>query len=249
MLRLRDIFNFSLYNQGVTSFNMRAVFVLGVLLAVVVFLTLAFIIGPLILTTEKVALRGALPISAFFGFIGLGFMFVEISQMQRLVVFLGHPTYGLSVVLFSLLLSSSLGSYLTQGLSRTDERSIGRGAAVRLALLLGLLVIFGLVTPWAMRLLAGSDNASAHRHGGIYPGRTGRVHGNAVPDRNGAGVAQGSGARPLALGDQRRDVGLRLGARRGDCLEFEHLSDLLDRRSVLWCGPGCVPIRVPAGQS
>ena len=156
MLRLRDIFNFSLYNQGVTSFNMRAVFVLGVLLAVVVFLTLAFIVGPLILTTEKVALRGALPISVFFGCIGLGFMFVEISQMQRLVVFLGHPTYGLSVVLFSLLLSSSLGSYLTQGLSRTDERAIGRGAALRLALLLCLLVIFGLVTPWAMRHLQGA---------------------------------------------------------------------------------------------
>jgi hypothetical protein len=155
MLRLRDMFNFSLYNQGVTSFNMRAVFVLGVLLAVVVFLTLAFIIGPLILTTDKVALRGALPVSVFFGCIGLGFMFVEISQMQRLVVFLGHPTYGLSVVLFSLLLSSSLGSYLTQGLCRNDVRAIGRGAAIRLASLLCLLVIFGLVTPWALRHLHG----------------------------------------------------------------------------------------------
>jgi hypothetical protein len=155
MLRLRDMFNFSLYNQGVTSFNMRAVFVLGVLLAVVVFLTLAFIIGPLILTTDKVALRGALPVSVFFGCIGLGFMFVEISQMQRLVVFLGHPTYGLSVVLFSLLLSSSLGSYLTQGLCRNDVRTIGRGAAMRMALLLCLVVIFGLVTPWALRHLHG----------------------------------------------------------------------------------------------
>jgi len=31
----------------------------------------------------------------------LGFMFVEISQMQRLIILLGHPTYSLSVVLFS----------------------------------------------------------------------------------------------------------------------------------------------------
>ncbi len=156
MVRLRDIFNFSLYNQGVTSFNMRAVFVLGVLLAVVVFLTLAFIIGPLVLTTEKATLRGALPISVFFGCIGMGFMFVEISQMQRLVIFLGHPTYGLSVVLFSLLLSSSLGSYLTQRLSRSDVRSLGQGAAMRMVLLLCLLAIFGLVTPWAMQHLHGA---------------------------------------------------------------------------------------------
>jgi len=40
-------------------------------------------------------------------------MFVEISQMQRLIVFLGHPTYSLSVVLFSRLVSSGVGSYLT----------------------------------------------------------------------------------------------------------------------------------------
>ena len=152
MLRLRDIFNFSLYNQGVTTFNMRAVFVLGVLLAVVVFLTLAFIIGPLILTTEKVALRGALPISAFFGFIGLGFMFVEISQMQRLV-FPGSPHLRpLRRVVFPALVQQP-GKLLDAEAQPIRRAAIGRGAAVRLVL--RVLVIFGLVTPWAMRLLGG----------------------------------------------------------------------------------------------
>ncbi len=41
-------------------------------------------------------------------------MLVETSQVQRLIVFLGHPTYGLSVVLFALLLSSGIGSFFTQ---------------------------------------------------------------------------------------------------------------------------------------
>ena len=37
-------------------------------------------------------------------------MMVEIGQLERLIVFLGHPIYGLTVVLFVLLLASSLGS-------------------------------------------------------------------------------------------------------------------------------------------
>jgi hypothetical protein len=46
----------------------------------------------------------------YFAAIGLAFMMVEIGQLERLVVFLGHPIYGLTVVLFVLLLSSSIGS-------------------------------------------------------------------------------------------------------------------------------------------
>ena len=37
----------------------------------------------------------------FIGVIGLGFMFTEITLMQIMSMFLGHPTYGLGVVLFS----------------------------------------------------------------------------------------------------------------------------------------------------
>jgi len=41
-----------------------------------------------------------------------GFHDVEIGQLERLIVFLGHPIYGLTVVLFVLLLASSLGSFV-----------------------------------------------------------------------------------------------------------------------------------------
>ena len=47
----------------------------------------------------------------YFAAIGLAFMMVEIGQLERLIVFLGHPIYGLTVVLFVLLLSSSIGSF------------------------------------------------------------------------------------------------------------------------------------------
>ncbi len=50
---------------------------------------------------------------AFFAAIGLGFLLLEIALIQRLVLFLGFPTYALSVVLFSLLLFTGLGSLAT----------------------------------------------------------------------------------------------------------------------------------------
>jgi MFS family permease len=51
----------------------------------------------------------------FFGYfaaLGLGFMLIEIALMQKLVIFLGHPTFALSLVLVSLLASAGVGSLL-----------------------------------------------------------------------------------------------------------------------------------------
>ena len=81
-------------------------------------------------------------------------MLVEISQMQRLIIFLGHPTYGLSVVLLALLLSSGLGSYFTRGLNTA------RSAIVALAILLGVLIVFGMLTPYYIDVFRGSATTS-----------------------------------------------------------------------------------------
>jgi predicted membrane-bound spermidine synthase len=141
MLRLRDVLRPGLTQQGVVTFNQKAVVVLGVLLATVLVLTFLCIAVPLLLTTGRTSLRGAAPHFVFFAAIGLGFMLIEVSQMQRLIVFLGHPTYGLSVVLFALLLSSGLGSYTT-GKATTSRAALGRLGALLVAL-----VAFGAATP------------------------------------------------------------------------------------------------------
>jgi hypothetical protein len=50
----------------------------------------------------------------------MGFMFAEISLLQFFGVFLGHPIYAMGVCLFSLILSSGLGS-LASGTLRLDS--------------------------------------------------------------------------------------------------------------------------------
>src|SRR4030095_5703716 len=64
---------------------------------------------PSIFTRERTNLSLAL-LLAFSCLIGMGFMFIEMCQTQTLTLLLGHPIYGLSVVLFTLLLGAGIGS-------------------------------------------------------------------------------------------------------------------------------------------
>ncbi len=82
--------------------------VLGMLLVISLLVVLAFLIVPLALRGGR---RQQQPIRLlYFIAIGLGYILVEIAFIQRFVLFLGHPTYALTVVVFLLLLSSGGGS-------------------------------------------------------------------------------------------------------------------------------------------
>ncbi|MBU7014008.1 MAG: hypothetical protein HXS43_04185, partial [Theionarchaea archaeon] len=68
----------------------------------------------------------------YFGLIGLGFMFVEISLMQQLILFLGQPVFSVAIVLSCILLFSGLGSVVS-GRIGWNRGFVG---------LLGLLAVF-----------------------------------------------------------------------------------------------------------
>jgi spermidine synthase len=95
---------------------------LGVLVLILVLaISLAAVLGFLIL---PLALRGVrqspLPL-LYFVAVGLGYILVEIAFIQRFVLFLGHPTYALTVVIFLLMLSSGAGSLFSRRwLPRTE---------------------------------------------------------------------------------------------------------------------------------
>jgi spermidine synthase len=76
-----------------------------------------------------------------FGFLGLGFMLVEIPLLQRFILFLGHPAYAMAGVLGALLLFSGLGSLLS---ARVPPRRALEGVV-------GVVVLYGL----GMSLLSG----------------------------------------------------------------------------------------------
>jgi hypothetical protein len=70
----------------------------------------------------------------YFAAIGLGFLLLEIVLIQRFVLFLGFPTYALSIVLFALLIFSGVGSAISARLP-AGRRTLTTVLAVVTALL------------------------------------------------------------------------------------------------------------------
>jgi hypothetical protein len=151
MARLRDSLNPAAWRAAGTDVNLKAVSVLGGLLIFVVLLTVATIVVPIVARSGMGAFSGgAGRLTVYFCCIGVGFMLIEISQMQRLIVLLGHPTYSLSVVLFALLVSSGIGSAST-------GRLRSGGALGRLVPLIVVLSAVSFCTPFLTPMFQGQS--------------------------------------------------------------------------------------------
>ncbi len=144
LLRFRDLPNKALWHNWDMEFNVKAIFILTTLTFTMIVLTLACVLIPLKLTSKKVNLKGSGLLFLFFAGIGFGFMLVEISQIQRLNIFLGHPTYSIAASLFTLLLSSGLGSYISSKYIKELNR---KSIAWNFISLIAVLLLFGLLTP------------------------------------------------------------------------------------------------------
>jgi spermidine synthase len=128
------------------------------LVAISLVMVVLFILGPLLLVRRRLAgTRGRLPFLLYFAALGTGFIVVEVVLVQKCVLFLGHPAYALTVVLFALLLWSALGSLLAgrfpdAGLPRTLRGVLLAVAGLVVLQVLALAPVFyGLVhlpTPW-----------------------------------------------------------------------------------------------------
>lgn len=95
---------------GVISGNLIASQALLTIFLISVILVLGTIVLPMRSALKDVGSRLVYGGTIYFFLIGLGFMMVEIALLERLSLFLGHPIYSLSVVLFSLILMTGVGS-------------------------------------------------------------------------------------------------------------------------------------------
>src|SRR6202047_4990937 len=94
--------------------------VLGMVLLISVLAVLAFLIVPLAVGAGG---RQQRPVRLiYFVAVGLGYVLAEITFIQRFVLFLGHPTYALTVGVFLLLLSSGAGSMVSRRLLAGTDR-------------------------------------------------------------------------------------------------------------------------------
>lgn len=121
-------------------------FVLFALFGITSVLVAVFILGPLLFARGKVLSHGTgtkLSYLLYFACLGAGFIIVEVAMIQRFILFLGHPVYALAVVLFSLLIFSAAGSYVSGRFVETKQKILPR----LLLALVGLVIIYIFAIP------------------------------------------------------------------------------------------------------
>ncbi len=115
MLKPRAAFlpkNAGAAGTGIVSGNLVATRTLTALGLITAALVLGIILCPLAFSGRPGLPRGVFPASiAYFALIGFGFLFVQIPFLQRFSVYLGHPTYTFSIILFLMILAAGLGSF------------------------------------------------------------------------------------------------------------------------------------------
>jgi hypothetical protein len=107
----------------VVAGNVVAMSTLLLLIVMSSVLVTAVIVWPARASTRMVPPKVARAGTAYFFLIGLGFMLIEIAFTQRISIFLGHPIYALGLVLFSIIVSTGLGSFLS---ALVELKSLGQ---------------------------------------------------------------------------------------------------------------------------
>jgi len=125
-------------------------FLVPMIFFLALFFSLLFIVFPLIFA-GKSAIPRAYSWLIYFAGLGFGFMFVEISLIQKFVLFLGHPVYSVSLVIFSLLVSAGIGSRLSARLASWGLR----GLKFLLLGVVGILVLSAFFLPQILPLFHG----------------------------------------------------------------------------------------------
>jgi spermidine synthase len=120
---------------------------LTILIQLTLTLSFIFIALPLVLRRHSVLndLRNSLLAILFFSALGLGYMIIEISLLQKFILFLGYPTRALSVILFSLLLSSGIGSLVSSW--RTEKTNITKRIQIACLSIIIIAITYLLLLP------------------------------------------------------------------------------------------------------
>jgi hypothetical protein len=121
--------------------------VLGMVLIISVVAVLAFLVIPLAVRQRRQQRSVRL---LYFVAVGLGYIMVEIAFIQRFVLFLGHPTYALTVVVFLLLLSSGAGSL-------ASRRWLGQSTSawLPLTIIIAASLLYVFILPGLLNALVG----------------------------------------------------------------------------------------------
>jgi len=137
-----EVFNYKKFQFITPAFGQAVLLILLIQSVVVSFF---FIVLPLLASKTTTFQWGkSFGYLLYFFSLGIGFMFIEISFIQKFVLFVGYPAYAFAITLFSLLLFSGLGSYWTGRLKSKPENSI----TINVSILIPTVLVYAWMLPY-----------------------------------------------------------------------------------------------------
>ncbi len=117
----------------------RAIPLLYALVAVSIGATLLILILPrMLLGTRLPREQGVFTFLMYFLCLGAGYILIQVALIQKFVLLLGHPTYALTVIVFSMLVASGAGSFYSRRMIAGDDvrlMQVLAGIAILVAML------------------------------------------------------------------------------------------------------------------
>ncbi len=132
----RDIWEFLTVDSKENAdykINRAVPMLFGVLIVSILATLVTLLLPPLVLGQKLPSGRGLRGFLLYFVCLGAGYIMIQVALIQKFVLLLGHPTYALTVIIFSMLISSGLGSLYS--------KRIVQNSAERLRIVLLLIVI------------------------------------------------------------------------------------------------------------
>ncbi|NIP61991.1 MAG: hypothetical protein GWN01_08935, partial [Nitrosopumilaceae archaeon] len=110
--------------------------ILEVLFYISIAIAAGFLVGPylFIRRTQSVQLNRGL-VCLYFAALGIGFILVELSLLQKLILLLGNPTMTFAILLFTILISSGIGSLVSSKIVSKNTKN--------LSLMIGCIIAIG----------------------------------------------------------------------------------------------------------
>jgi hypothetical protein len=143
-VQARDLWNFvktASHDTADYKIN-KAVPMLYAITAVSLIATLIILaLPPLVLGTRLPRQPGVSRFLLYFMLIGAGYILIEVALIQNFVLFLGQPAQALTVVIFSMLVSSGLGSYFSRRFIGGEQARL-RKVLVMISILVAALALF-----------------------------------------------------------------------------------------------------------
>ena len=145
----RDLWQFVLHASHASAdykVNSALPVLFGLVAISIVATIIVLALPPLVLKQTLPKGKGSLRGLMFFLFIGAGYILIQVALIQKFVLFLGHPTYALTVIIFSMLLSSGIGSFSSKRIVRGD---FARLSVIMVLIVAAVLALAAVVTPIA----------------------------------------------------------------------------------------------------